>query len=576
MIKNLWHHLSHKRKTQFFLLLILMIISAVMEIVSIGAVIPFLSVLTAPEKIYQHDLAQPIIQILQITDASQLLLPLTILFISLTIISATIRLFLLYVSTRLSYSTGADISIDIYRRTLYQDYLIHTSRNSSEIISGIITKTNIITSNVLVPLLFMISSCIISLCIVTVVFIVNPQIAMGIFITVSFLYGSISFFAKKTLKENSQLIANHDKQRIKSLQDGLGAIRDVLIDKTQELYCKMYRNSDLLMRKAQGDNFFIASSPRFIIEGIIMVLIVILAYFITLEKGSITFAIPTLGLLAISAQKLLPLIQQSYSSYSMIKGSRSSISDILNLLDQPLPSNFYNDLATSFKKEIIFNNVSFRYSKDTRWIIKNASLRFKKGETIGIIGSTGSGKSTLIDILMGLLQPTSGELLIDDVVVTPKNKGGWQKYISHVPQNIYLVDGTVKENIAFGKNPELINDKKVIMAARRAQMSEVIYNFKDKYEAFVGERGVKLSGGQRQRLGVARALYKESEVLILDEATSALDSQTEQKLMHEISQTKYNQTIFIIAHRTSTLKNCDSIYRLNNDHTIKKVDFNQI
>jgi len=578
MVKELWQCLTKRRRKQFWLLLILMIMASIMEIVSIGAIVPFLAVLTSPEQIYQHHLAQPLIQILQITDSSQLLLPLTIAFILATLTAAAVRLLLLYVSTRLSYAVGADISISIYRRTLYQDYSIHASRNSSEIISGIINKTSIITGNVLVPSLFIISSAIIILGIVAIVFIINAQVTTGILVIFAILYWMITFFTKKSLRNNGQLIASQDKQRIKFLQEGLGAIREVLIDGAQEFYCKLYQRSDLLLRRALGNNFFIASSPRYLIEAVGMIIIAIMAYSLSFQEGGIVAVIPALGVLAISAQRLLPLLQQTYSSYSMIKGSRATLIDVLSLLDQPLPHRASRSLTKimPFEKEIVFKNVSFRYADDTPWILKNVNLTFKKGKTIGFIGETGSGKSTLLDILMGLLEPTSGEFLIDNVAITRENRGAWQMHISHVPQAIYLTDSTVRENIAFGVSSEKIEDHKVYKVAQTAQVSGVIDNLKDKYKSFVGERGVQLSGGQRQRIGVARALYKDSDVLILDEATSALDNQTEKKIMQQISKMKYNQTVFIIAHRLSTLRHCDYIYRVNANYTIERVDFNQL
>jgi len=208
--------------------------------------------------------------------------------------------------------------------------------------------------------------------------------------------------------------------------------------------------------------------------------------------------------------------------------------------------------------------------------LKNVNLTFKKGETIGFIGETGSGKSTLLDILMGLLPPTSGEMLIDGVAITHENRRAWQKHISHVPQSIYLADTSVQENIAFGVELEKIKDHEVVKAADRAQISKVINDLKNKYKTFIGERGVQLSGGQRQRVGIARALYKGSNVLIFDEATSALDNQTEKKIMLQISQLKDHQTIFIIAHRITTLKQCHRIIRLNADFTIERVNFDDI
>ena len=578
MIKKLWQHLTKRRRKQFWLLLILMIVSSIMEIISIGAVVPFLGALTSPEEIYQHHLTQPLIQVLEITAPDQLLLPLTIIFIMATLIAATIRLLLLYASTRLSYATGADLSIDIYRRTLYQDYSIHTSRNSSEIINSIITKTNTVIGHILVPLLTFISSVVIMLGIISIVFTINAQVALITFSIFAFLYWIITFLTKKSLQKNSQLIADQSTQMVKSLQEGLGGIRDVLIDGTQEFYCKLYQSSDLSLRRASGDNLFIGSSPRHLMEAIGMILIAILAYTLTLQEGGVLVAIPILGALAIGAQKLLPVLQQVYSSYSTIKGANSSFIDVLNVLNQPLSHGASQDLIKpiSFKQEIVFKDLSFRYTKDTPWILKNVNLSFKKGETIGFIGVTGSGKSTLLDILMGLLPPTSGELLIDGVAITQENRRSWQMHISHVPQNIYLADSTIRENIAFGVRPDKIKDHKVSQAAQQAQIVEMINNLKNKYKDFIGERGVQLSGGQRQRIGIARALYKDSNVLIFDEATSALDNKTEKKIMQQIAQLKFNQTVFIIAHRVTTLKQCDSIIRINKDYTIEKINYNQI
>ncbi len=578
MIKRLWQQLIKRRRQQFWLLLILMIIASIMEIVSIAAVVPFLAALTSPEQIYQHQLTQPLIQILEITDPSQLLLPLTIIFVIATLIAATARLLLLYVSTRLSYAVGADLSVDIYRRTLYQDYSIHTSRNSSEIINSIITKTNTVIVGILMPLLTLISSVVIMIGIISIVFTINVQVALIVFSIFTFLYWVINFFTRKSVQKNSQLIADQSTQMVKSLQEGLGGIRDVLIDGTQEFYCKLYQSADLSLRRASGDNIFIGSSPRYLMEAIGMVLIAILAYFLTLQESGAGEAIPILGALAIGAQKLLPALQHVYASYISIKGSKSSFIDVLNLLDQPLPHSVAQDLINSilFKQEIVFKGLSFRYAKDTPWILKNVNLSFKKGEKIGFIGVTGSGKSTLLDILMGLLTPTSGELLIDGVAVTQQNRRAWQSHISHVPQSIYLADSTIQENIAFGIDPERIKECKVVQAAQQAKISEMIDNLKNKYKAFVGEQGVQLSGGQRQRIGIARALYKDSSVLIFDEATSALDKQTEKEIMQQIAKLKGNQTIFIVAHNLTTLKQCDRIIRINTDHTIEQVKYDDL
>jgi len=414
--------------------------------------------------------------------------------------------------------------------------------------------------------------------IIGVIFTINAQVALITFGIFTLFYWIISSITKKALQKNSQLIADQSTQMVKSLQEGLGGIRDVLIDNSQEFYCKLYRNADLSLRRASGDNVFIGQSPRYIMEAIGMALIATMAYTLTVKEGGSMAAIPILGTLAVSAQKLLPVLHQAYHSYSAIKGSESSFIDVLNLLNQPLSRDISGGLTGSiaFEKEILFKNVSFRYEKDEAWVLKDINLSFKKGETVGFIGVTGCGKSTLLDILMGLLTPTMGEISIDGVYITQQNRRAWQAHISHVPQSIYLADSTIQKNIAFSIKSGEIKNHKVIQAAHQAQIAEVIDNLKDKYQTFVGERGVQLSGGQRQRIGIARALYKDSNVLILDEATSALDNETEKKIMQQISQLENEQTVFIIAHRLTTLKQCDRIIRVNEDYTIEEVNYNQV
>ena len=290
------------------------------------------------------------------------------------------------------------------------------------------------------------------------------------------------------------------------------------------------------------------------------------AYMMTQQESGMATAIPVLGALALGAQRLLPVLQQAYASYSTIKGSKSSFEDILNLLDQSLPEYADQPLPEPipFAKEIKLNNLNFRYSEDAPWVLKNVNLSLKKGSRIGFMGVTGSGKSTLLDIIMGLLPATEGGLMIDNQTINNQSRRAWQAHIAHVPQNIYLSDSTIEENIAFGIAKELIDHQRVKKAAQQAQIAELIEEWKDNYQTFVGERGIRLSGGQRQRIGIARALYKQANVLIFDEATSALDDQTEKKIMDEIYQISQNKTLIIVAHRLSTIKGCDQVYKIEN------------
>lgn len=565
LLLRLWHHISPRRRGQFGLLLFLMIIASFAEIISIGSVLPFLAVLTAPDRIFQMSIAKPLIQIAGITNSGQLLFPLTILFGLAALFSGFIRMFLLWASMHLSYATGADLSISIYRRTLYQPYVVHVARNSSEIINGISNKTGTVIATI-VSILSLISSVIILLAILITLVSVDPVIALSAFGGFGLIYGLIIKLTRNRTLLNSQRIANESTKVIKSLQEGLGGIRDVLIDGTQATYCQIYSNADLPLRYAQGNNMFISSSPRSALEALGLLLIAGLAYYLAQQPDGIAKAIPVLGALALGAQRLLPVLQLAYGSLSSIQGAQASLLDALELLDQPLPD--YADKPPAnpipFRKQITLTNLFFRYTPQTPLVLDNLNLTITKGSRTGFIGVTGSGKSTLLDILMGLLEPTEGSFKIDDQFLTSTNNRSWQAHIAHVPQAIFLSDSTIEENIAFGVPKGKIDHARVMQAARQAQIAEIIESWPKKYNTYVGERGIRLSGGQRQRIGIARALYKQADVIIFDEATSALDNETEKAVMEAIEGLGKDLTILIIAHRLTTLKNCTQIVELGN------------
>ena len=569
-IMALWGYLSRQRKKQFLLIFVLMIISSLAEIISVGAIFPFLGVLTAPEHIYSHSLMQPVIKILGITSSEQLFLPLVISFVISVVVAGVLRVFLLYVINRFEQLIGTEFSAHIYRRTLYQDYATHIGHNSSEIISSIISKVNIVIKGVIIPVLELLSSSLSLFGIMFILVFIDYKIALVSFGIFGAIYWILYSFLHKKIIINSQYISSGSTNTIKALQEGLGGIRDILIDSNQEFYCKLFIQADTPYRRAISDNNFISYAPRFVIETLGLVLISGLAYYLSQQKDGISVAIPMLGLLAMAAQRLMPAIQKIYSSVTSIKGSYYSVKDILYLLDQPI-SSYIDQQQLSivpFKKDIKLDNVWFRYNKKTPWILKEVNLTFNKGSRIGFVGETGRGKSTLLDLVMGLLSPTKGHLKIDSKIVSMNNIRLWQSHIAHVPQNIYLSDGTIEENIAFGIPADKIDAESVKKVAELANISKFIDSCAQGYKTFVGERGVRLSGGQRQRIGIARALYKSADVLIFDEATNALDVETESAIMESIEKLGKNLTIFIITHRVATLKACDLIVELDKDCTI--------
>lgn len=563
-LKSLWGHLSPVRRRQYVLLLLLMIVCSFAEIINIGAVLPFLAVFTAPERIYDMPVLKPVISMLGIDTPHELLFPLTLFFGVTAVIAGLLRLLLLWVSTRLTFATGADFSIEIYYRTLYQPYAVHISRNSSEIIDGISVKTTTIIYNVLKPVVTILSSLVILLAIMATILVVSPLVVLLCIAGFFIMYTIIIFMTRRQLSENSRKIATESIKLIKTLQEGLCSIRDVLIDSSQDVYCGIYRQSDLQLRKAQGNNIFIQGSPRIGMESAGMMLIAVMAFILAQQRHGIATSIPVLGVLALGAQRILPLLQQLYASWSAIQGDRESLGRALQLLDQPLPEYVGRDSVEPmpFRHSIVLRNLSFRYSPETPWVIRHINLTIPKGAKIGFIGSTGSGKSTLLDILMGLLQPTTGIIEVDASPVTAENHRAWQRHIAHVPQAIFLADSTIEENIALGVPYNLIDRERVRLAAHQAQLDGMIESLPDKYRTVVGERGVRLSGGQRQRIGIARALYRQADVIIFDEATSALDNETEEAVMQAIDLLSDELTIIIVAHRLTTLRNCSSILEL--------------
>jgi ATP-binding cassette subfamily B protein len=322
------------------------------------------------------------------------------------------------------------------------------------------------------------------------------------------------------------------------------------------------------MRHAEGENIFINQAPRYVMEALGMALIAAFVLFLS-RHGGVMEALPILALLALGAQRLLPLMQQLYGNWSVMVGSKAALVDVLNLLEQPLPINasLPEPAPLLLRESIRFEDVSFQYTSNSPWILKDVNLTINKGARVGIIGGTGSGKSTALDLLMSMLQPTLGRVMVDGRLIDPINQRSWQRNIAHVPQSIFLSDASISQNIAFGVPVELIDMERVRKAAQQAQLSDFIESSQEGYNTFIGERGVRLSGGQRQRIGIARALYKEASVLIFDEATSALDNETEQAVMRSIEGLSKELTLLIIAHRITTLSKCDFIVRINGGKT---------
>jgi ATP-binding cassette, subfamily B, bacterial PglK len=566
LLKSLWGHIAPARRTQLGLLFIVMLLASMAEMISIGVVIPFLGALTAPELLFEHRLIHPIVTYYGLNSPQDLLLPTTLVFVIAVIFAGSVRLLLVWLQASVGLGIVNELATTTYYRTLSQPYAVHISRNSSEIIAGILNKVSNGIGGTLGAVLVVVSSQLILIAIILALIMADPIVALSSLLGFGAIYTLIALLTRKKLARDSVRINQASSKVVKILQEGLGGIRDVLLDGTQSIHSEAYRQADSVLRKAQASIQIIGVGPRYVIEAFGMVIIAGIAYALTSRPGGFVTMIPVIGALAIGAQRVLPLLHQSYSGWTQILGNKESLIDALALLDQPHLAGIGQEPIAAeikFSQKIQLVGMSFQYTQQGPHVLNNIRLTIPKGARVGFIGTTGSGKSTLVDIIMGLLTPTDGYLMVDGEIISNGNYREWQKHIAHVPQAIFLSDASIAENIAFGLPRGEIDMSRVKSAARQAQISESIESWSHQYDTVVGERGVKLSGGQRQRIGIARALYKQADVIIFDEATSALDNDTEQAVMHAIDNLGDNLTILMVAHRLTTLRHCTLIVELH-------------
>lgn len=581
-IYSLYQHFSKKRKIQLFLLLFLMLFSAIIEMATISSILPFLGLLSDPESTHKYINFINIFKLFG-TSEDNFLLAATILFCSFVVAGGVIRFLVSWFSYILSAGISSDINVKVFKSTLNRSYAWHISKNSSEILSSI-EKVNTVLAGIISPILQGCTALVLSLGILFILLIIDYSTALIAATSFGILYTLTTLLVRKNLTKNGEIIASNMSKRIKSIQEGLGGIRDVLLNNTQKVYIGLFSVFDYSVRRAQGTVQLIGISPRYLVESLGIIMLVILAYWFTGNKG-FSSAIPILGALAIGGQKLLPQMQIIYGSLSSIIGAQKSLMDVLKLLNEAGNIEISNNLTKSLilsnkiKKKsnvsiIQLKNISFSYNKSSSKVLHNINLEIKRGSRIGFVGKTGSGKSTLLDIIMGLLKVDEGIIKVDGKNLNQSNLRSWQSRIAHVPQSIFLSDSSIAENIAFGIHFSEIDFERVKLASKQAQLNDFIESLPNQFHTKIGERGIKISGGQRQRIGLARALYKNADILIFDEATSALDTNTERAIITTIQQLSSELTILMIAHRITTLQSCDKIFELKNSKIFSNSSYN--
>ena len=533
-----------------------MIGTSFVEFISIGLVLPFLAVLINPDQILNYNYIKQIFYYLELTEKSDLQFLITISFCIAIIISSFTRIMMSGMQAKVSRDIGSDFYIDIYTRTIDQPYITHLLRHSSDIQAGL-RKVDRIVASFMFPMMSIVTSCLIIFSILVLLSIINWILTIVLFVGFGSIYLLILNKTKKFLRFNSEIISNNNNKFFKNVQEVLGAIRDIKLGTNEYFYIKKFKNIVISLQKALAQNYLIGHIPRYLVESLAIILLAGIAYYFSKLENGLSNVIPILGTFALGAQRILPLCQESYYSISSIRGEYSSLVDVLSLLEQNKKENVNLSLDSSFKfsKTITGKNLSFKYDEEQDWIIKNFNFLVKKGSVVGIVGPSGIGKSTLLDLMLGLLDPNKGSIYIDKKILNKDiDKRVWARKIANVPQEIFIADATLEENIAFSVEKEQIDYKLLNQVCNHVQIDVFAKKLVNKYKTKLGENGASISGGQKQRIGIARALYKKPELLILDEATNALDSETAKKVLKNLKLFYKDLTIIIVSHERDKLE----------------------
>ena len=559
-LATLFAAMRPRRRRQLALTCLAMIAGAVAELAAIGAVFPFLALLTRGVATGPGRLPLPRID----SPATAALL-----LVATALTAAAIRVGLLWATQAFVTGFAHDLARAMFGRMIRQPYADFVRRNSSEAIAAM-EKVRDLGALVLQPLMQAAVATVMALFIGGFLVLLSPVAAGVAAVSIGAAYFLIARLTRPRLAANSVVVSRGLPERVKLIQEALGGLRDIILDRSHGVYEEAFAEVDLRLRRAFSSNALVSQVPRFAIEAAGMVAIALVALWMSAQPGGIVRAVPLLGALAVGAQRLLPLVQQSYLGWSATLGNRQLLADIAATLDAAaLPEPPRGAGKLPFRDRVALVGVSFAYAGGAP-VLRGVDLDIPRGARIGFVGATGAGKSTLLDLLMGLLSPTAGEIRVDGIALDAGTVPLWQGQIAHVPQAIYLADDMIAANIAFGVRPADIDMDRVRACAEAAHISGFLAELPEGYATRVGERGIRLSGGQRQRVGIARALYKQASVLILDEATSALDDATEAAVIASMAALGPDITLLMIAHRRSTLEGCDRIVRIEKGRLVEE------
>lgn len=566
LAKELFNLLTPDQRRRYFSLQLMVVLMAFMELIGIASIGPFMALVADMQLLETNAILNKIYLMSGIENHMKFLFITGLIVLFLLSISSIFSVVTTWRLSLFAFSVGTEFSDRLYRYYLQKDWLFHASGSSAQLTKQIATEALRVTNFIITPLIQMNARVVLAVFISISIFIYNPLIAtIGVTLFVSG-YTIIYRVIRKRIAKYGDHVSDTSTDRFRLMNEGFGGIKDILLYNRSHDFINQFQESGRIFAHAQGINTALSQVPRYLMEllafGALISLVLVL---LVTRNGNLSQVLPILAVYALAGFKLLPALQQIYYSITTIKGNTAAFYAIrndllLSLNKNDKQSSFISDINLSDIYNIKLCDVSFTYPNKDEAALKGINIEIPINTTIGFVGESGSGKSTAIDILLGLIEPTQGELMIDNIIINNDTRNAWQKYIGFVPQSIFLGEGSIAENIAFGLKVEDINFEKVRKAAALAHLELFVDSLPQGFDTKVGERGVQLSGGQRQRIGIARALYNEAPILIFDEATSALDGITEKIIMNAIQELSGKKTIIMIAHRLKTVKKCDIIY----------------
>lgn len=569
LIKELFSLLTPEQLKRFYILQILVVLMAFAEVLGVASIIPFMALVGDMSQLTQDTIIAEAFQASGIDSELQFVFLLGVGVLTMFFISATISIFTTWRLSMFANKVGTEIADKLYTYYLQQDWLFHTNVSSAQLTKKIANETLRVTNAILTPLMQINARIAIVLFISLTVFIYDPGVAVIGLVAYGIAYFILYKVVRMRLLHNGKSISELTEIRFRLMNEGFGGIKDILLLGRDDNFINKFNHAGRSIAYSQGTNATLAAVPRYFVELFAFgSMIALVLYLIVNHDGDLGMILPIISVYALATFKLLPAFQLIYASAAQIRGNiaafesiQQDLSDAIRVKSERLDQ---ENSSLKLKQQISLKNITFTYPEKSNAALKTVNIVIPVNNVVGIVGKSGSGKSTIIDIILGLIQPQEGELNIDTTIINNHNRRQWQNIIGFVPQNIFLSEGTIAENVAFGIPHNQIDTKNVQQALELSQLNDLVEGLEYGIETKIGERGVKLSGGQRQRIGIARALYHQADVLVFDEATSSLDGISEKKIMEAIYNLSGQKTIIIIAHRLKTVQKCDKIFFMDN------------